>query len=623
MARHEITFVGKDEGAGAILDTIKSKQEEVAKAAKATAEEIMRGNIAKARSAQEAIKMTEEEIRQAQRADRLHSESRKNAERARHQAAMGKKGLRPDQMTDMAADHSARMGAISQESREDKAQLDALKDILNELKTTRSSSERRDSRAAGRASTSRRMSDIQGDAASGGNVLNDVFNESDVEISQGIGLDGSGGRGPNKGNNVNVGGVVGGVGGAMGQSSAADMGMGGLSAIGGAIGKAAVPLAIAAGLYKGVGSVLTGAAERERQEQEALALSGTNRHGAGVQDTLLRLGRSGYTSGNMAASTEAGITREELFSIMGQAAKAKGTTGGGLEDMESVALNAALTRNAMSLDMPTVLQMLNLTRTHGGGDFGVQEGVFGALKGTGALGGGSDMSRMQPMMQAFLNLQQQQLQAGGATTSQGTLSALRMVAGAGGVFQNDEMVNQTLAGINQGLAGGAGTASGAMKMAMLRRMNPDMDLFDLQMRQNQGLESGMLGPAIDMARKSGGNAQTQKQMLFNLLGNDESLRPIIKKIIDDNLSLEEAKSQVFDIEGKGKDVVGKLTQEGLDLDALGSEIKEGIVQGLKSGFDYHAQQLEDIINGDQTFSEAALQNLEAQYRLIEGLFSGN
>jgi len=349
-----------------------------------------------------------------------------------------------------------------------------------------------------------------------------------------------------------------------------------LDGAGKTLGKAFVPLAIAAAAGKIAQSVLTGSAERERLYQDAFSITGQRQDPNKYQ---------GLAHG----ASKLGISREELAPLMVQIARMQGKAGS-FDELNDKALGAAQTRNAMSIDMATVLKLVKVSRTLDDvdGQQGLAGKMFNALKGTGSLGANDkDMSRMEAMMQTFANVSEAQLMRGGATTSDSTMRAIGMLGKGKGVFRSDDFLNQTIQQMDSGIAGGMGTNAGAVKFQMLRELNPKLDAFDIETEMEKGLESKLLPSLMKLAKKiGGGDEEIEKRTLEGLMKGTN--KAAVGQLVKQGLSVDGSPlgdGSNYNFTGKAQQVVGHGTERGIAMDEMFNDLKTSIGDGLTKGFD--------------------------------------
>ena len=107
----------------------------------------------------------------------------------------------------------------------------------------------------------------------------------------------------------------------------------------------------------------------------------------------------------------------------------------------------------------------------------------------------------------------------------GTMKAL---SGLGGNFDREDYTVETTRRMDEGIRSG-GPEAKAMKMSLLRQLNPEMERFELESEMEKGLDAsdGKLFDAImKMVKNSGGGKDQQKFLLHSIMGEQMRMQDV-------------------------------------------------------------------------------------------------
>lgn len=211
-----------------------------------------------------------------------------------------------------------------------------------------------------------------------------------------------------------------------------------------------------------------------------------------------------------------GITREEFLSVnMPRAARSAGTVKGSKQR----AINQIEVDKSVGLNEGTAASLDKLSRVTGGDAKQITQDIITVLRETGQLGEkGNDMTKLNEYVQGFISMTEQNLARFGTSESQGTMGVMKELGGLGGNFDREDYTVEATRNLDEGLRGGSNEAK-AMKMSVLRQLNPEMERFELETEYEKGINSeGFLEGVMEFIRSSGGNRDQQAQMLHSMTG---------------------------------------------------------------------------------------------------------
>ena len=265
------------------------------------------------------------------------------------------------------------------------------------------------------------------------------------------------------------------------------------------------PAAIVAAALAGIGMV--GMQRRAGLEVSARDLAGLS--GALTPSDIIDDGM-GRTDEDVYGPLNLNVSREEfLGQRVIQAARASGTVDHVLDRaMQQIELE-----RAYGLDPGTTNSLERLVRVVGGSTQYLGKQVRDIIP-------GDDMTRVNPMIQEFLRLQESALTQFGTTEYRGTLGLMQSLSGLGGRFEREDYLGEAVGDINRGLTQGGSPEAQAIKYDILRKVHPGKSMAELQVEMEKGINSeGYLKGVMDMIKRSSSDINTQFFLAKGILGD--------------------------------------------------------------------------------------------------------
>lgn len=559
--RKEFVFSARDTGVADTAARVKQSVSEIG-------QDLIRDAVANTNTAKEAVKYYEEQVRLIEQRNRLD----------REQATLSSKDIlsrdlgtakTDDQRLQAQSQHKARLGELGQEAKEDKLQVDLLRELIDTIKSTsREDVEHKERLSFNEMSQEQRMASLGGDAA--GALGRAHYTE----------------RNPTKGENPDSStestrSSSGNIAQRMGNLAQAQD-IGGVSGEGLSMmsqaGKAGGYAALAYGTYK-VGEALFAAEEKsELRMRELAALTGSSTQ-------ALSRANIGSTKMGQYGATDLNVDLDEMMTQHIPAmARGRGSSDGILKRT----LEGLEVQKGMAISPSLISMMENMARTTSGvsGSADIAQSVYKAMVDTGALGSGSDMSRMQSMIQTLVSYQQESLTRTGSPISMdASLGLMSQFESLGGVYKDDQYKMSTIQNLSRGMASSSSPAVQAMKMQMLRSLNPEKGFFDLQIEQEKGIESeGFLEKMMGFV-KSSGMSEDQQMIVMNEMTGGTMRKADISRMIksgkfDDGIS-GDFSAKDFNFKERALDASSRKAAVSIWSKETVEEFKGEIVTGLE------------------------------------------
>jgi len=316
------------------------------------------------------------------------------------------------------------------------------------------------------------------------------------------------------------------------------------------------------------------AAQRENSASQMAALTGKS------VETLMNdegVGRSDH--GEDYRPIDYGVTREEFVSqYMPNAARARGTS----KSAEFYAKTDVVIDKGLALDTGTSSQLAKLGRATGDDAASSARMMVAALKESGQLGDdGQDMTKLNEYMRGFIQLSESKLQRFGVSENTGTMGAIKALSGLGGNFDREDYTVETTRRMDEGLRSGSNEAK-AMKMTLLRQLNPDKGRFGLEAEYEKGIDSeGFLDAVLNLVKNSGGTEDNQMMLLDSLMGG-QMRKSDIQKIVKSNFDasaineVQEYSDSDLEIEARAKGTNSNIDTENKFLKETMTDVTSAI-----------------------------------------------
>ena len=472
-----------------------------------TSQDMARDSIAEAMknetSANRVLEAYEKQIKAIERRNKLDAETQKNelyAERdeakARTTTIAGAKAV--DQK------FKPKFAELGKATREDKQQTNILRDILQSIKDGDE-----DIVASNEELANQSNEKLRETIAGGGPGQKSALHE--LKVRQ-LKKPGGGGGGPN----------------AM---SLMKGGIGGLAALG--IAGVAI-----GGLFKLIEGGFDVSSKREVGLTDYSAMSGQDNtflskytgagRGSGLYNNYMYGGKPGTSAQSL------GFSSEDYYSALGSGTRAYGGSEGVIEDNNRTIQSLSL-RRGMGMEAGTVSALERLTRTLDGdataGD--TTQRIFSAMYNTGAMGDkNTDMTRMNEMAQTYAQFQESQFTKTGLIGGGNEWLNMRsQLEGMGGAYKRDDYAASTIESFSGGLSQAGGPESQAIKMDILRKLNPKMSYFELQAEMEKGIGAeGFAGGMMDFVKNTGGDENSQAILMEQLTGGSMRKEDILNML---------------------------------------------------------------------------------------------
>lgn len=482
----EITFSARDNGVESTMSRLRRSSNELGR-------DMLQDAAKFSSTAKDAIKYYEDQIRLIQQRNKLDADQRRQSAQTRRDEAL-EGATTETQRSQIRDQYSEAIGDINEGTREDKIQVDLLRELIDTVKRTASTEAHAENLDSARdAMHAERM--LLSGAGSEFLGLSDRYRDE----LQGGRSQGSGGGG---------GGFIGAM--ETGVGVANDPSVQNIAGAGGGLLKKAGPWGrgAAAIIAAGVGGFLAMSGEDESLTDIS---SITGRGLKGMKDDDFGLGWASHVN----------MKRDEFIQRGAQTTRAYGASSHGGRDLEYLTYRQVQIEKAFGLQAGQADEIAVLTRTlsdtFDSGDFMKQ--LYSAMADTGVLGGdNNDMSRMDAIVSTATSLATDQLMRGGAVGMGDNLIALRALSKMGGAFDNDQYLQSVVSGVDRGLSQAGGAETQALKYQALRRLDPTADVFDLGIMMEQGLATeGYFQSMLDLANSMSSDNMSRKTNLQSLL----------------------------------------------------------------------------------------------------------
>ena len=578
----EIVFSAKDNGVQSYMAKMRSSAQELSRG---MANEAMSSSS----NAEETVKHYENQIKLIERRNRLENQAAKITLERKRDRGLESAGSNRSKQAEVRKDYQKSMKSLQTASKEDQLQVELLKELISTVRNTSKSEKKGDDQRAHQERVHEERQSLRGRGGSGGRGRSG----------------GSGGRGGSGGGVGGIGdGMIGGAnmasttlqqkkasgaaGSALGGATNAAMSMGS---------KAAVPLAIAYGLFEGGKAIWGGKEDEQLQLRELAALTGTS-----IGGLEPRYGNIGSTKSGGYGAVDLNMSREQFRTEhLPMIARAQGSTkgifdtsggmtGGGL-GMEALEIQKGM---AISPNIVGGLISTMKTTSNPGSLQGLTQKLYKRLNAGGAFGrSGQDMTRMQDIMSSYVSMQNEQfMRHGQKTSSTMNMDLLGRFEGMGGVYKDDRYKQSTIQSLDRGLASTGSPEMNAMKMSTLRRLNPDKSVFELEMEMEKGINAeGFLAETLKDAKSYSNDKSMQARYLHQMTGGQIRKADAMRMVTDpsfnpDYIGKGKGTKQGFDFEGKAKDASSALAADAMFADEWMDDVKVDIYDTIKEAFDY-------------------------------------
>lgn len=574
----EIVFSARDNGVESTMTRIKNSAKEMGR-------DLVNEAMQNTSTAKDAIKYYEEQIKLIEKRNREGAKASKiSAENQRNRGLNSAGG--GAEAKNIQSQYSKSIREINTGSKEDQMQVDLLRDLIDAVKSTSREEVRTDKGIANdeRVHESR----LSGSEFS---QLGSRLKSESQGGSSGSQQAGSGGRG--------AGNVMGGVSDVLDSNSASGS-IG--SAAGMLSGKAGMIGAAAYGAYKiGTSTYLQGR-DREMELKRLASTSGISVNAlmhegigsstGGYGPAAMNVSRAEF---NERVAPDAAIAYGSMRNVL------SGTNGSGK------AIRGLEVEKGMGVDSGVVSSLAKLTRVVvGSGDAQDQaNSLYRRMDGSGAFGkSGGDMSRMSEIMQSFVELQSANFMRSGSMSGSGmTMDLMGRFESLGGAYKSDQYKASTIQSLDSGLSSGGSSETNAIKMGILRQLNPEKGYFDLQVEMEKGTNSkGYLESVMKYVRNTGGDGNSQKILLDQLTGGQMRGADISRMVNSrefDSAGLGNAfvAGGDSDFNFKGKAVSNSSGQDAksIIMEESAADIKDTLLLGLSAGFESLGEKLDELI----------------------------
>lgn len=199
-----------------------------------------------------------------------------------------------------------------------------------------------------------------------------------------------------------------------------------------------------------------------------------------------------------------GYTSADLFTIGEQAAKMRGRSRGNVGST----INAVALEKAYGLSLQETLGLMRTERFGGGGamkDIGV---IIAALKNQGLWNEDSQI-KIPEYLAMLVQLQEEQIKKGGTVNNAQNLANISAMVKLGDKYFRDTTY---VAGISNAIAAPQNEFQKARGLAVLADINPNADLWELEMMQEKGLgQKGYMSGLVNMIRSRYGTGSRQAE----------------------------------------------------------------------------------------------------------------
>ena len=500
----EVVFSARDNGVENTISRIRESANQLGR-------DLVREASANSSSAKDALKYYEDQIRAIERRNRVEAQSAKLDASRRRDIGLERAGQDPSAQKQVQQQYRTSLNQISKGSREDQIQIELLRELINEVKGTSKDELRSDKRRESSNKIHQERLQLRE-----GNEFEDI----------GYRLRHEKGSSQSQSSRTSMGGFdTNNVADVLGQTSAG-------GAVGGALGSLSskIPAAgLAYAAFRGTQAVWGARSDQELQLRELAGLTGTSIESLMGRDV-------GGTDMGMYGPVSLNVSREEFRTkVAPGTARAYGTTEG-LFGPRGLVMQGLEVQKGMGVGAETVHSLEKMTRTvlNSGNAQGQANRLYNRLETEGAFGAkGNDMSRMQDIMASFVELQSSSfMRHGEMTSSSALIDIMGRFESLGGAYKNDQYKASTIGSLNRGLSQTGSPEANAIKLGILRQLNPEKGLFSLESEMEKGYDSeGFLEGLLNYVQNTGGTADNQKRLLYNLTGG-QVRRSDISRMVD-------------------------------------------------------------------------------------------
>ena len=500
MSRREVVISGRDAGLGSLMEKLRRSSSELGRG-------LLEEALQNSKSSKDAVSNYEEQIRLIERRNRVYNDGLRQQAQGNLQTKLDSGG--GQQARD---EHKKTISDITRSSKEDQIQVQLLRELIETVKVTSMQEIRSETSSdESRANLINRTSSQEGSEF--GELQRRMFAEANDKPSTPT---------TPEGGSTNHLGIVSSAGDVMGQRSflgAASTGLSGFKGAAGVLGKAGMVGVIIAAVKGLVDIPRTLRSGRETSLSSLSAITGE-----GVE--RLEATGVGRTNKGQYGSLDLNVSRDEFVGTwLPNIAKARGSS----EGIKGLAFSGMELMRGAGVDQSSIFAAEKLAKIGGGNATMMANQLYTTMSKTGKFGeDGKDFSKMGGLLSTLIQLQESQLMSSG-TVGNANVNLLTRLNGLGGAFKNGQYTSSTIQSINSGVSQGGTAEAQAMKMDVLRRLNPNKSYFELQAEMEKGVNSkGYLSGIMDMVRGTGGNQDSQMLMFDQLTGGNLRKNDILK-----------------------------------------------------------------------------------------------
>lgn len=494
MSRREVVISGRDAGLGTVMDKLRRSSKELGRS-------LIEEGLQTSKNSKDAVRFYEDQIRLIEKKNRVYSEGlRQQAQENLQSRGSGPKSVKT---------YREEIGTINRESKQDHIQVELLRELIDTVKHTSLQEIRSDtSNTETRNNLIKRTSAVQGQEF--GELQRRMISESDDPKTSSL---------PG---NLTAG--LHGVMGAAGQNSFLGVGASGLQSLGGmdkmkdgkmgALGKLGIVGMVLAAVKGIVQFPLAKRGHAETSLSDYASMIGGD-VGAIESTGIGRTHIGGWGPQRL------NVNREGYIGYLTQMTKARGTGTGG----DAYTWRAMEMMRGTGVGMGTIMGAARYGQIAGGGDATSMAGqLYGGMRETGVFGDtGKNLARMSGFLETLVRLQEGQLMGTGALGSNANVNLMSRFASLGGKFIRPEYTGATIDALNTGLKQGGTAESQAIKMSILRQLNPNKSYFELQAEMQKGVTSeGYAEGVMNFVKGTGGSMDSQMILFQQLLGGQMS-----------------------------------------------------------------------------------------------------
>ena len=184
-------------------------------------------------------------------------------------------------------------------------------------------------------------------------------------------------------------------------------------------------------------------------------------------------------------------------------------------------------------------------------------------------------------MQTYASFQEGQFQRTGLVGGGNAWMNVRSkLEGLGGAYKRDDYAASTIESLSGGLAQGGGPETQAIKMDILRKLNPKMSYFELQAEMEKGISAEGFGAGMmDFVKGTGGDLNSQAILMDQMTGGQMRKEDILNMLRGgvglDGLDVA-AETQDMKLWDKASNATSEKDRMMKNLDSDWESIKEAI-----------------------------------------------